>query len=311
MARQTVFFSATVLFLIFGCTENQLTPMDHPPASPHSGFTSFVTVKGDQLMDEHGPLRFISFNIPCLHYNEDNMPFDELNAWRLPDEFEIRDALEAVRQMGGQVVRTYTLSVRKQDDLPGTPRHVLGPGEFNEEVFQALDKVLQIANEKGIRVIIPFVNNWIWWGGIAEYAAFRGKDKEAFWTDPELFDDFRKTIDYVVNRTNTYTGIAYKDDKAILGWQTGNELVCPAAWTSKTAAYIKRLDKNHLVIDGFFTEVIREESISDANIDLLTTHHYSQDSNKTIRQIKMNKLRSKDKKPYFVGEFGFLPTDQL
>ncbi len=51
---------------------------------------------------------------PTCSYTEDRMDFTQTNAWSLPDEFEIADALEAVRQAGGQVVRTYTLSVRSQ-----------------------------------------------------------------------------------------------------------------------------------------------------------------------------------------------------
>ena len=90
---------------------------------PQSGsvFKSFVSAKGDKLTDENGEFRFISFNVPCLHYNEDNMPFTEMNPWRLPDEFEINDALESVRQMGGQVARIYTLSVRRQAKTPISP----------------------------------------------------------------------------------------------------------------------------------------------------------------------------------------------
>ena len=70
-----------------------------------SVFTKFVYRDGDKLMDENGELRFISFNIPCLHYNEDNMVFNETNPWRLPNEFEIADALEAVRQMARESVK--------------------------------------------------------------------------------------------------------------------------------------------------------------------------------------------------------------
>lgn len=286
-------------------------PIQKIPVNASTPFSGFVRIQGDQFVDQNGPLRFISFNIPNLHYNEDSLKFDQTNDWRLPDEYEIRDALEAVRQMGGQVVRTYTLSVRKQDDTPDIPRHVTGPGEFNEEAFVALDKVLQIAGEKQIRVILPFVNNWQWWGGIAEYAGFRGKPKEAFWTDAAIFEDFKKTIEYVIHRKNTFTGIVYKDDPAILGWQTGNELVCPHEWTIKTAAYIKSLDQNHLVIDAFFSETPREESITASEIDVVTTHHYSEDPDSTIRQIRENKLRTEGRKPYFVGEFGFLPTRDL
>jgi hypothetical protein len=142
---------------------------------PDSRFKTFVYARGDKLMDENGEFRFISFNIPCLHYNEDNMPFTEMNPWRLPDEFEINDALESVRQMGGQVARIYTLSVRRPGEDPNIPRHVIGPGQFNDEAYKSLDMTLAIANQKGIRIIFPFIDNAGWWGGIEACAAFRGK----------------------------------------------------------------------------------------------------------------------------------------
>lgn len=273
-----------------------------------SVFKNFVTCSADKLMDGDRELRFISFNVPNLHYIEDNLPFEQVNPWRLPDEFEITDALTTVKQMGGGVVRCYALSVRKKEDDESIPRHVLGPGEFNEEAFRALDKVLEVANKIGVRVIIPFVDNWRWWGGIEQYAEFRGKRKEQFWTDRQLIDDFKKTIEYVVNRRNVYTGIIYKQDKAILAWETGNELQSPAEWTSEIASYIKQIDSNHLVIDGFHTSVLRDESINDPAIDVVTTHHYPKDIKKMFQSVRMNRARTKGRKPYFVGEFGFIDT---
>lgn len=274
-------------------------------------FTKFVYKDGDKLMDENGELQFVSFNIPNLHYIEDNMPFTEMNPWLLPNEFEIADALEAVRQMGGQVVRTYTLSVQVAGEDSNIPRHIIGPGQFNEKAFEALDMVLVVANRKGIRVIIPFIDNWKWWGGIGAAAAFRDKKPEDFWTDPELFEDYKKIVSHVINRTNSVTGVKYRDDKAVLAWETGNELVCPHEWTTKAAAYIKSIDNNHLVLDGFHTTNLRDESIQDKNVDLVTTHHYSKDPKETINQIKSNIAKARGKKPYFVGEFGFIPTDAV
>jgi mannan endo-1,4-beta-mannosidase len=280
------------------------------PASEGT-FTKFVYRDGDEIMDENGEVRFVSFNIPNLHYNEDNMPFTEMNPWRLPNEFEIADALEAVRQMGGRVVRTYALSVRVSGEDENIPRHIIGPGKFDEKAFQALDMVLAVANRKGIRVIIPFIDNWKWWGGIGAAAAFRNKKLQDFWTDPELFEDYKRIVSFVINRTNSVTGIKYRDDKAVFAWETGNELVCPHEWTTKAAAYIKSLDNNHLVIDGFHTTNLRDESIQDENIDLVTTHHYSKNPKETVSQIKSNMAKARGKKPYFVGEFGFIPTDAV
>lgn len=280
-------------------------------SKPRGELKHFITVSGGRLMNGGKEFRFLSYNIPNLHCIEDNMVFNQTNAWRLPDSYEMEDAFKSIWQMGGQVVRTYTITVRRQDDTENIPRYVLGPGEFNEQAFRTLDTLLALANDYHVRVIIPFVDNWIWMGGRAEYAAFRGLGKDDFWTNRQLIDDFKSTINYIINRKNTVTGSLYRDDKAILAWETGNELQCPHSWTSEIAAYIKSLDPNHLVIDGFHAPVLRQESIDDPNIDLVTTHHYDSDPVKVIGQITNNRNRSRGKKPYFVGEFGFMGTTAI
>jgi hypothetical protein len=273
-------------------------------------FKDFITRSGDKLMDGDHGFRFISFNIPNLHYLEDYLPFDGTNPWRLPDDFEIRDALNTIKQIGGKVARTYVLSVRREDDTPDIIRHVEGPGKFNEDAFRALDKVLQIADEVGIRVIIPFVDNWRWWGGAREYAAFRGKGREAFWTDPELISDFKKTIEFVIHRTNTCTGIKYEDDKAIMAWETGNELQAPFSWTKEIAAYVKTLDTKHLLIEGTLARELSQQALDDPNIDILSTHHY-RDPKVSLQYIVSNQMLAKGKKPYIVGEYGIVSTQDI
>ncbi len=269
-----------------------------------SRFADFVTAKKDQLMDGNKQLRFVSYNIPNLNLIEDYFPFTASSPWRLPTEFEIMDALKTIKEAGGRVTRMYVLSVRRKGESKNIVRYVEGPGRFNEKAFRTLDKILQLANEEGVRVIIPFVDNWWWWGGVAEYAAFRNKPAKDFWTDPQLISDFEKTIKFVINRKNTYTGVLYKDDKSILGWETGNELEAPFAWQEKIAAYIKSLDKHHLVLMGTFARVLNEEAVADSNIDVLSTHYYSPIKD-AVKDIMLNRELTKDKKPYFVGEFGY------
>ena len=293
-----------------GRLHRALLPLMLGAATAFGQFTDFVKVKDDKLMDGGRELRFISVNIPNLHYIEDNLPFECTNPWRLPDEFEIRDALGAVKQLGGKVARIYVFSVRKQDDTPDIIRHVLGPGEFNEEAFRTFDKVLQMANEVGIRLIIPFVDNWHWWGGPKEYAAFRGKARDDFWTDPQLIEDFKKTIAFVINRTNTLTGVPYKEDKAILSWETGNELAPPFSWTKEIAAYVKSLDTNHLLTEGIISPQLSEEALDDPNIDILSTHHYRNPVN-SLEWIVKNQQLARGKKPYIIGEYGIIPTEDL
>ncbi len=275
------------------------------------GFENFVRRDGDVLKDGEHEFRFISFNIPNLHYVEDDMRFEQSMPFRLPDAFEIDDALGAIEQMGGQVVRTYTLAVKKADDPPELPRYILGPGQFNEEAFKTLDAVIAAAHRHRVRLIIPFVDQWSWWGGTAELAAFRGKKPDEVWTDPQVIQDFKDIITFVVNRVNTVTGVRYRDDKAILAWETGNELHSPPAWTKQIVAHIKSLDSQHLVLDGTHREVLLAASLEDSNIDLVQTHHYEKDPRAMIGHILESAKMAKGKKPYFVGEFGFLGTEAL
>jgi hypothetical protein len=284
-------------------------------ASTFAGDTNvkgFVTAHDGKLFEGTNEFRFISMNIPNLLDIEDNVPFAGENAWRLPDQFEINDALETVRQMGGAVARTYVITVQRTNDLPGTPRHVLAPGKFNETAFRTMDEVLATANRSGVRLIIPLVDNWPWMGGRAEYAGFRGKTKNDFWTDPQLIADFKETVRFILTRTNTVTGIRYADDPAVLCWETGNELESPASWTREIARYIKSLDTNHLVMDGFNTSWLRDESLEIPDIDIVTTHHYPGSQQTTFASlIRENAERAKGKKAYVIGEFGFVSTAEM
>jgi mannan endo-1,4-beta-mannosidase len=276
-----------------------------------TSFQNFITARDGKLFDGEKEFRFLSLDIPNLLVVEDNVPFAEENPWRLPDKFEINDALETLRQLGGTATRSYVITVVKTNDLPGTPRHVLGPGKFNEEAFRTLDEVLAAANRTGVRLIIPLVDNWVWQGGRAEYAGFRGKTKDEFWTDPQLIADFEQTIHFILTRTNTITGVRYCDDKSVLCWETGNEIASPPAWTREIAHYIKSLDTNHLVMDGFNTAHLRPESLEISDVDIVTTHHYPGNKKSFAELIRANAEMAKGKKPYIVGEFGFVSTVQM
>ena len=275
-----------------------------------SRFTTFVTRRADTLYAEGRPLRFLSFNIPNLHYAEDYLPFQGTAPFRLPDAFEIRDALTSIRHLGGQVTRMYVLSVRREDDPAGVIRHVEAPGRFNEDAFRTLDTVLALANEVGIRVIIPFVDNWPWWGGIREYAGFRGLPKEEFWTDPGVIADFKVTVRHLITRRNTVTGNLYSEDRALLGWETGNELDAPYTWTGEIASYIRSLDTNHLIIDGPHDPELDDDALDDPNIDVVTTHHYG-DPSVSVQRIVTNQEKARGRKPYVVGEFGIVSLPDI
>ena len=128
----------------------------------------------------------------------------------------------------------------------------------------------------------------------------------------QIIDDFKATVRYVITRKNVYTGVAYRDEPAIFGWETGNEIDSTPEWTREIAAYIKELDPNHLVIDGRSLHGVPLTSLDDPNIDVITTHHYPWgDDHDFTKPIRAAHALTKGKKPYFVGEFGFVETPHI
>lgn len=278
------------------------------------GFENFITVKGSKLMDGNDEFRFISFNVPTLNYNEDEFEFSRLYPYSLPTEYEIRDVFETVKQLGGKVIRMYTIPVRLENESPDAPTYVEGPGQFVEESFKTMDMVLALANEYGIRIIFSTLNNFRWMGGRPQYAGFRGKEPDAFYTDKQIINDYKKTLEFVINRKNTITGTAYKDDKSILCWETGNELTSTPEWTALISKYIKSQDPNHLIMDGYFAfddDPVRQSSLDDPNIDIISSHHYEPNPKAFFKNVQKNIDIVKGQKPYIIGEYGFVSTTAI
>lgn len=284
---------------------------EDPGAAGPQGFSRFVTRAGTRLVDGEEPVRFISFNVPNLLIVEDAFHWGGDRPWRWPDSFELTDAFTAIGQLGGQVARSYVITVRRDDSDMGPFVHVTGPGTFNEAAFVAMDRMLAAANRARVRVIVPLVDNWKWQGGVPQYAAFRGRPPEAFWTDPEVIADFKKTIEHVLLRKNTVTGVVYRDDRAIFGWETGNELDAPPAWTREIASFIKRLDPHHLVIDGNSLHGVPPTSLEEPAIDVVTTHHYPEPNRDMVHAVGEAIAATAGRKPFFVGEAGFVPLADL
>ncbi|MBN1766474.1 MAG: AGE family epimerase/isomerase [Sedimentisphaerales bacterium] len=292
---------------------------------------NFITRDGDKLMAGDQEFRFFALASSNLHQNEEQLLPDYSN--RFPDEYEIRDTLTSIRQMGGTATRCFTLSIRKkgQEEIPV---YIEGPGDYNESAFRTLDKVLQLCNELDVRLILPFIDSHSFWGwrGVKEFAAFRDKDGNVFWSDPQLKEDFKNLIQDVLNRKNVYTGVLYKDDPAILAWQLGNELDSYiydnqladreafwkeqiTHWSQEMAAHIKSLDHNHLVMEGGGDMA---KFLGDPHIDIISRHYYVYWNAWAGRSTDLADLNRKDKqqtkaagKVLIADEFGMGDTEVL
>ena len=299
-------------------------------AAEHSNnISTFVTRKDDKLMTGDQEFRFLGLDAPNIQQNESQIRKDRTN--RFPDEFEIRDILDGIRRTGGLATRTFSLSVYSPEDH-GMPVYITGRRTYNEEAFQCLDRVIALAHEYYVRLIIPFIASQSFAGirGVDEFSTLSGKPKGSFWTDEEVKADFRHFLDFMLNRTNTINGLKYKDDPAILCWQLGNEFGSyPGdrglkydewspkiwAWSEEMAAYIKKQDPNHLIMDA--GGVDRKELLADPNIDIISDHLYEYWSkmgggpSELSPMAKRSREECKGKKPLVVDEFGLASPDNV
>jgi mannan endo-1,4-beta-mannosidase len=118
--------------------------------------------------------------------------------------------------------------------------------------LQRLDYVVKSAEKHGISLIIPFVNNWKDYGGMPAYINYYGgrADNNSNWYhSAPAQQQYQKYIKAVVKR--------YMNSSAIFAWELCNEPRCKgcntdviANWASKTAKYIKNLDRRHMVTLG-------------------------------------------------------------
>lgn len=239
-----------------------------------------------------------------------------------------------------------------------TPSLQHAPGQYNEEVLEGLDFLLAEMGRREISAVVVLNNFWVWTGGMSQYLTWvhggsipypppaEGGSWEAFpaftsafYGDKKANELFRKHIAFLLERVNKFTGIKYKDDPTIMSWQLSNE---PRAynnqkayreWLHSTAAYIKSLDKNHLVSTGSEGNTGSHhagtnflEDHKSANIDYGTIHIWIQnwgwfDPHKPeeTMPLAMEKAKAylkehvdaaqKLKKPLVLEEFG-VPRDR-
>jgi mannan endo-1,4-beta-mannosidase len=112
-----------------------------------------------------------------------------------------------------------------------------------------LDAAVKAAEKYKLQLVLPMLNNWNDLGGIQTYCNYFNCNTTTFYTNEAAQKAYQNWIRFVVHR--------YKNSPAVFSWELCNEPRCSQCdpsvitnWASKTSAYIKSLDKTHLVTLG-------------------------------------------------------------
>jgi mannan endo-1,4-beta-mannosidase len=324
-AALVLVLSAAVLFLVAAPNSTPSTPRDQ-----------FVRQRGGRFMIGQKPFRFVGANVAVMYRDEDRA--------RMPETLRI------AAQAGIKVVRVWAFGeggpndVKPMKDLEDWPReHYFrrAPGEWNEDAFVYLDKVIAEAAKNNIYVQLCLTNWWRDTGGVTQYLRWAGINDAAddsfnfginnekailFYTNPETRRLYREHLEKLATRRNTVTGVLYRDDPAIFGWELMNEAQVITgrwaerrAWFAEMSGYLKSLDPNHLIAPGawgYRSSSERREWLADhaiPTIDYCDVHSYPRDdhdsfvdSPKALREFIDNRAAAAYSlgKPLVLGEFG-------
>jgi len=315
-------------------------PAGAAPGQATGSGSGFVTRAGANLTLDGKPFRFGGSNNYYLMYKSPTM---------------VDDVLADARTAGFTVLRTWGfLDIGNSDGSnsvagiqegiyfqywDGTkPAYNDGPNGLEK-----LDYVLAAARQAGVKLIIPLTNNWRDFGGMDQYVRWAGGQyHDDFYSNPTIRGWYKDWISHLLNRVNTITGVAYKDDPTVMTWELGNEPRCVGSgvyprspgcsvatltsWADEISRHIKSVDRRHLVSvgdEGFLCDdpastdwtVNCGEGVDTVAfgklpaIDVMSYHlypdHWGKDAAWGTAWIERHSAEAKRvRKPVMLGEFG-------
>lgn len=327
IAALAVVGSAAVLFFVGSPQVNESAP------------DGFVRQQRGRFFLNGKPFRFVGANVAVMYRDDDRA--------RMPET--LRQAAAA----GISVVRVWAFGeggpndIKPMADFADWPRNNpfrFTPDQWNEDAFVHLDKVIAEAAKNNIRVQLCLVNWWRDTGGVTQYLRWAGINDAAddsrkfginneqailFYSNPETRRMYRDHLNKLVTRQNSVTGVYYRDDPAIFGWELMNEAQVITgrwaerrAWIAEMSSYLKSLDPHHLIAPGdwgYRSSAERREWLADhaiPTIDYCDVHLYPRDDHDSfvdtpsaLHEFVDNRVAAASSigKPLVFGEFGMGP----
>ena len=313
----------------------------------------FYRVEDGQFTKDGKPYRFIGAN----------MWYGALLASPGPggDRQRLAAELDSLKAMGVTNLRVL-VGAEGQEGTPYKVAPVLQPepGVYDEALLQGLDWLMAELGRRDMSAVLYLNNTWEWSGGYGTYLEWAGAGKSPlpipdgwkafstfvskFVTDDRAKSMFADHVRYIVSRTNSVTGVPYKDDPAIFSWQICNEPRCLSAsdsvravfseWIWDVASLIKSVDPNHMVStgsEGYYgceaDLALFEKIHSSPDIDYLNIHVWPYNWNWVEKETLVDSLDAavrmsewyidmhlpvaeRLRKPIVMEEFGY-PRDGL
>lgn len=264
-----------------------------PAACQDAGDDPFVRVEDGRLVLGGRPYHFIGAN---LWYGM-NLGADREGRARLVRE------LDALAAEGVTNLRVMAGS----EGPPGEPWRVHPavqnePGSYDEDLLRGLDYLLAEMARRDMKAVLVLSNFFQWSGGFAQYVSWATgtpipypnagehtwnefqEYSALFYGDGEARRLFLEFAGALARRTNTVTGVPYRDDPTIMAWQLANE---PRGfsmseryvdWVDEAAGFLQRAAPNHLVSLGGEGKLVPDnrtqfERVSASeHLDYLTFH---------------------------------------
>ncbi|SCV71400.1 BQ2448_2988 [Microbotryum intermedium] len=231
------------------------------------------------------------------------------------DKSRVREALAIAVAMGANTIRLISCGTSVAYAQAMNPSYQVFGGAAQLDIH---DYVVYAAGQYGLRIVMPLTDNYDYYhGGKYSYIRFV-KQSEAnygasFLNTNAVYGPFRDYVNFVMNRVNSYNGIAYKNDPTIMAWETGNELggyigkenYPPLYWTNRVAGLIRGLSPKSLIIDGSdgfynYTTKAVAPGVNVSNIDLMSDHGYPRNVALLNAEIPIAQQYNKG---FLLGEF--------
>jgi len=305
----------------------------------------YISVKDNKFIKDGKPYNFIGTNYW----------YGAMIGAKNGDRTRLLKELDELKANGITNLRILVGAEGGDQDFTVTPALQTEKGKYNQDLLEGLDFVLAEMGKRDLNAILYLNNNWEWSGGMAKYLEWNGYGKVpnpniAPNTWPQFMNftsqfhscepckaDFKKHMQFIIGRTNSYTKKKYTQDKAIMAWEVANEPrvftkeneAAFTKWLNETVDEINRLDKNHLITTGSEGKAGSNDDLAtferthtNKNIDYLTMHiwpknwgWYKMEDEKGSTPIAIEKtiayidehieVAKRLQKPIILEEFGY------